>query len=236
MSQCDNYYNIYSMNKYNYLTLSKNNIQENNIQENNIQTGGRDKKIIIHISGPSGAGKTTLGNQLKSHFGKKIIVKDIDDLRQDFIKHNYKNGTIKGNFNKIKYQKYIDDFVSQQNIPLVFVGLNIMPWWHKNHYYNMHATHKYYIDIDADTLFQQKCDRFLDDVFTKHKKLVFEDLKTKEKETIKQLTLGFKIECSYKDITKTKKIWDHDYKSQEYISLPREDIFIEVCKILKRYV
>ena len=47
--------------------------------------------MIIHISGPSGAGKTTLGNKLKEKYGNKIIVKDMDDLRQDFIKTRYKN-------------------------------------------------------------------------------------------------------------------------------------------------
>jgi uridine kinase len=30
-------------------------------------------KIIIHISGASGSGKTFLGNQLKEQFGKKIL-------------------------------------------------------------------------------------------------------------------------------------------------------------------
>lgn len=224
MSQRD-YYNIYTSNKYNYLSLS-----------NNIQIGGKDKNVIIHISGPSGAGKTTLGNQLKLHYGNRIVVKDIDDLRQEFIKHNYKNAKVISKFDKNKYQKYIDNFVSKYKIPLVFVGLNTMPWWHKGHYYNMHATHKYYIDIDTDLLFQQKCDRFLHDVFTKHKKPVYDDLKTNEKETIKQLSLGLKIECSYKDISNTKKIWDRDYKSQGYISLPREDIFFEVSKIIRKYI
>ena len=46
---------------------------------------------IIHISGPSGAGKTTLGEKLTKRFGKKITVKDIDDLRRDFIRYYYDN-------------------------------------------------------------------------------------------------------------------------------------------------
>ena len=48
-------------------------------------------KIIIHISGASGSGKTFLGNHLKEQFGKKIIVKDLDDLRDEFIKIFYGN-------------------------------------------------------------------------------------------------------------------------------------------------
>ena len=47
------------------------------------------KNIIIHISGASGSGKTTLGNKLKEKYNEKIHMKDIDDLRRDFIKDFY---------------------------------------------------------------------------------------------------------------------------------------------------
>jgi len=43
-------------------------------------------KLIIHISGASGSGKTTLGNKLKQKFKNEIVVKDINDLKKDFIK------------------------------------------------------------------------------------------------------------------------------------------------------
>ena len=63
------------------------------------------KTLIIHISGASGSGKTTLGNKLKKHFKRKIIVKDLDDLRDEFIHQFYgkKNGLIlmKKNINHI---------------------------------------------------------------------------------------------------------------------------------------
>ena len=64
--------------------------------------GGRKQKLVIHISGPSGSGKTTLGNKLKEKFGSKIEVKDIDDLRQDFIKQFYGNKR----WNKIDKRAY----------------------------------------------------------------------------------------------------------------------------------
>ena len=45
--------------------------------------------LIIHISGASGSGKTTLGNKIKEQFKSKIIVKDLDILRDEFIKEFY---------------------------------------------------------------------------------------------------------------------------------------------------
>ena len=54
------------------------------------------ENLIIHISGASGFGKTTLGNKLKENFKSKIVVKDLDILRDEFIKEFYgnKNGLI----------------------------------------------------------------------------------------------------------------------------------------------
>ena len=106
----------------------------------NFKFGG-NKNTIIHVSGPSGSGKTTLGNRLEKMFGDRLVVKDIDDLRQEFIKQFYgdKKWTT---IDKEGYQKYIDDFVNRQTKPIIFVGLNNMFWWHKNHYYNMHPKRK----------------------------------------------------------------------------------------------
>jgi uridine kinase len=47
-------------------------------------------KLIIHISGASGSGKTTLGNILKQQFKNEIVVKDINDLKEDYMKQGYK--------------------------------------------------------------------------------------------------------------------------------------------------
>ena len=46
-------------------------------------------KVIIHISGASGSGKTTLGIKLIEQFKNKIVLKDIDNLKKDFIKKYY---------------------------------------------------------------------------------------------------------------------------------------------------
>jgi len=68
--------------------------------------------MIIHISGPSGSGKTTLGNKLKEKFGNKVVVKDLDDFIDEFIRDFY--GNKKWTFiDEKEYQNYIDNFINK---------------------------------------------------------------------------------------------------------------------------
>ena len=63
---------------------------------------------------------------------------------------------------KAKYQKYINNFITEYSSkPIIFVGLNNFPWFHKNHYYNMHSTYSYFIDLDDEIILKQKCKRSL---------------------------------------------------------------------------
>src|ERR1700719_378874 len=138
--------------------------------------------LIIHICGPSGSGKSTLGDKLKEYFGDSIVVKDFDNLRLEFIKKEYDTGKdlsrseIIKIFDKEKYQLYIDNFISKQQKPLILTGLNHMPWWHKNHYYNTHAQYKFYINLKSDIIFKQKCKRFINDVFCDQQERLVKDL------------------------------------------------------------
>ena len=69
--------------------------------------------LIIHISGASGSGKTTLGNKIKEQFKSKIIVKDLDILRDEFIKEFY--GNKKWTYiDENEYQLYIDSYINKQ--------------------------------------------------------------------------------------------------------------------------
>ena len=45
--------------------------------------------IIIHISDPSGSDKTFMGDKLKEQFKDKIVVKDLDKLRDEFKKKQF---------------------------------------------------------------------------------------------------------------------------------------------------
>ena len=61
-------------------------------------------KIIIHISGASGSGKTFLGNRIKEKLKNNCIIKDLDHLRDEFINKFYGN----------KKWTYIDEYEYQQ--------------------------------------------------------------------------------------------------------------------------
>ena len=200
------------------------------LKNNNIMIGNGNKNIIIHISGPSGSGKTTLGNRLKDKFGNKIVVKDIDDLRTGFIKKYYgnKKWTI---IDKEAYQKYIDAFVNKQNKSIIFVGLNHMPWWHKNHYYNMHSTYNYYIEVDDNIVLKQKCLRLFKDV--PNDKTDMNDLINNNEKFIKGMKQQIEIECDKKHTIKMNKIWNRDYKKQGYKFMTRDNIFKNVIKNIK---
>ena len=187
--------------------------------------------MIIHITGPSGSGKTTLGNQLVEKFGRKIVVKDIDDLRTEFI-HKYYGNRRWTKINKIAYQTFINKFISDHNKkPLIWVGLNIMPWWHANHYYNMHADHKFYINIDSKTIHVQKCERFLSKLGNLHQNEKYDMINNNER-FLRLLGRSLTNECNEKLTNESSKKLAHDYAKQNYTFDSREKIFAKVIKLL----
>jgi adenylate kinase family enzyme len=214
---------------------------ESVIEDNIYNLAGGNSNIIIHISGPSGSGKTTLGNKLKYKFYDRIVVMDLDDLRYDFVKKEY-GGFAKfkfnktDNFDKNKYQKWIDDYIKKQTKPLILVGLNHMPWWHKDYYYNMHSNYNFYIKLDLDIIFKQKCNRFIEQTFIKNKNQMFTDIKKNEQSTIKFVSNEFKRDCSYGLVKKMNEIWNSNYKNQKYIFMSSEKIYERVCEILEEFL
>ena len=188
-------------------------------------------KIIIHISGPSGCGKTTLGNKLIEQYKNKIVVKDIDDLRRDFIKKYY--GDKKFDIiDKVEYQKYIDNFVKTHlSKPLIFVGLNNMPWWHINHYYDMHSTHNYFIELDDETIIKQKCKRLFLDWATDDEEMNY--LVNHNKKYIKNVSNAIAEECNLKKTIKLNNKWRKDYMKHGYKFMSKENIFKKIYIIIK---
>ena len=88
--------------------------------------GGSRNNLIIHICGSSGSGKTTLGNKLKEKFGNNIIVKDLDELLDEYFVDHFGENSLHnlGDVDEKLYQKYIDDYINKQQKPIIFVGLH----------------------------------------------------------------------------------------------------------------
>jgi adenylate kinase family enzyme len=189
------------------------------------------KNLIIHISGASGSGKTTLGNKLKENFKSKIVVKDLDILRDEFIKEFYGN-KIWTYIDENEYQLYINDYVNKQKKPIIFVGLNDNTIYgkNKNLYYNVHSQHNYYIEIDDMVIVKQKCIRLLNDIQTD--KMAMEDLVKNNEKFVKKFTEAIKIECNAKQTIKQNNKWKKDYEKQGYKFMSRENIYKSVVKIL----
>ena len=187
--------------------------------------------LIIHISGASGSGKTTLGNKLKEQFKSKIVVKGLDNLRDEFIKEFY--GNKKWTYiDENEYQSYIDSYINKQKKPIIFVGLNDNTVYgkNKNLYYNVHSQHNYYIEIDDMIIVKQKCIRLLNDIQTD--KMAMDDLVKNNEKFVKKFTEEIKIECSAKQTIKQNNKWKKDYKKQGYKFMSRENIYKSVVKIL----
>jgi adenylate kinase family enzyme len=190
------------------------------------------ENLIIHISGASGSGKTTLGNKLKENFKSKIVVKDLDILRDEHIKKTY-NTSKKWSIDEVKYKKFIDDFINKQKKPIIFVGLNDNILGTKNIYYNVHSQYNFYIDIDDKIILKQKCIRFITDDLPSHlDNQVINDIMNNNEFFIKQITNLIKRECSMKEMVKLNKKWKKDYKKQGYTFMSRENIYKSVVKIL----
>ncbi len=197
--------------------------------------------MIIHVSGPSGSGKTTLGKKLKKKFGNRIRVKDIDDLRAEFVKKHYGGydkiwSKKKFTWDKKAYQKHIDAYVKKIKTPLVLVGLNHMPWWGKNHYYGVHSTHNFYIKLPIDTIFEQKCIRYLNILSVYERVEMLKALKKNEKQAVKVYQQGFASECSYELNKKQCAMWNKAYKNQKYKFMTREKILAEVSKLIRNKI
>ena len=190
------------------------------------------EKLIIHISGASGSGKTTLGNKLKEYFKSKIVVKDLDNLRDEHIKKTY--NTSKGwSIDEVKYQKFINEFIDKYKKPIIFVGLNDNILGTKNIYYNVHSQYNFYIDIDDKIILKQKCIRFITDDLPSHfDNQVINDIMHNNEFFIKQITKLIKKECSMKKMVKLNKKWKTDYTKQGYKFMSRENIYKSVVKIL----
>jgi adenylate kinase family enzyme len=211
-------------------------------------------KYIIHISGSSGSGKTTLGNKLKNFFGSKVIVKDLDDLREEHFKHYEGTDMSFDDFINTyhdSYQKWIDEFIKKnKSKTIIFVGINTYVnnemFWFKEKQgkypavtFDTHADYKYFIKISDEKLIRQLIKREMpeylewfknstvneiDDFVTR----LVEDESEAKKELCNKLvrTKLFDVNAIRSDI----KNWDRFYREEGYKFMEADNIYDDVLE------
>lgn len=94
--------------------------------------------MIIHITGPSLSGKTTIAKRLKSEYGDNII---IIDIQMTIAKRKVKN-----TYNIATFQRYLNMLVTRnKSCNIIFIGDNEDPDTHKE--ISLCVNHKLFIDI-----------------------------------------------------------------------------------------
>jgi hypothetical protein len=105
-------------------------------------------KLLCHISGPKGCGKTTVGKYLQKVFWDCIIVKDLDEFDPakdiDWNSINNINNFLRKRF-ELK-QKKVDAFLKSATKPVVFVGLHTEGC----HVLNIPTCNRFILPVTAD--------------------------------------------------------------------------------------
>jgi adenylate kinase family enzyme len=189
-------------------------------------------KIIVHISGASGSGKTFLGDKLKKVLKNKVIVKDSDELRNEFI-HTFYGDKSWLYIDEKAYQNYINAFIKNQKKSIIFVGLNDNTVFGKDKelYYNVKSKYNYYIDVDDATILKQKCKRVFKNI--QKDSVAMNHLVNDNKKFIKVFTEAIKHECDMEETTRLNQKWKADYMKKNYKLASKLDIYKEVIKLFE---
>ncbi len=134
----------------------------------------KNKGVLFWITGLSGSGKTSLGEEIKKEISKKYgttICMSGDDLREIF---NYKNYSRKSRLDlALRYSKFCE-FVTGQNINVIFSTVSM---FHKVRDRNKKYIKNYieiYIKSNIETLIRKKNKQFYKGF---HKNIVGKNLK-----------------------------------------------------------
>jgi len=178
--------------------------------------------LIIHIAGPQGSGKTTLGNKLMEEFKNKIYVEDLDDLWAEYTKQN----SIKS------YQEYIDNYINNhQDKSLIFVGLDVVfclgPTQKELDYYNFHTKHLFYIDNLIEQTLEQRFYRQIDKLYSR-KEWFFEQWQ-KNPDEVQDKLIRFINLNEWKDNTIE---CNNLYRSRNYYILNFNEIYARILELI----
>jgi adenylate kinase family enzyme len=201
--------------KTKYLELKNKNI--------NYQIGGAKNNLIIHISGPQGAGKTTLGNEIYKKYNNFIYVKDLDDLYDEFNhQQEIKN-----------YQIFINLFIKEHSDkPLIITGLSAERCKGEmddedDVFYKINTEYKYLIKIDEEDILKQRFFRQVSKL--NDRKDIFFNNWLKDNNGIQEKLFR------YINLTKWKSnniACNTIHEKHKYKLLDRNDIYNEVCNLI----
>lgn len=176
------------------------------------------KKLIIHISGFSGSGNTTLGNKLKDKYGDKIMVKDLDDLYYEFINQNI----------IFDYQKFINNFIMKYyKIPLIIIGLSAnkcLGNMNSNKFYKINTHHKYFIKNDKNNILKQRFFRQISKL-NDRKELLFDNWLKNNDEIQNKL-------FRYINLIKWKSNNILYNEKQKYKLMDKNNIYKDICDLI----
>jgi hypothetical protein len=178
-------------------------------------------KIVIHISGCQGSGKSTIGKILVQKYGDKIIVKDLDDLRDEFSKQiDIKN-----------YNEYINNYINYNKKPIILTGLTAEKCLglmndDNDTFYEIKTKYRYFIHIDNNEVLRQRFYRQIDKL-VERKEYFFNEWLINKK--IQNKLFRF-INLSQWEKNNIECIKIH--KKYEYIFLNHEEIINQISKIL----
>jgi hypothetical protein len=190
--------------------------------------------VIIHICGAHGSGQSFMAEKLKEKkFIKKyVIVKELDDLKKEFI-NSTKPNLNNPNQLEILFQNYIDDYIDKTTRPIIFIGLNNKKSssYSSKDYYNLHSKCNYFIDIDDRTLLKQKCFKMLSEV-QDDKKMV-NDLMNNNSVFIKKMNKHVEDFCRMSGTIQDNSKLKLYYKSKGYQFKERNEIVKSISAIFK---
>jgi thiol-disulfide isomerase/thioredoxin len=193
--------------------------------------------LVIHITGVSGSGKSYMGNALKAKFGDRVMVVDLDKLRDQFLLEHYgQAGFTTIDFQA--YQNYLHQFIAQVSQPLVFVGLNDNTRYGKEGethlYYDLAPTHSYMIDVDARSVVKQKCLRLMQEIVADEGAM--SDLVNRNEHFLDRFTWAVRHECSLASVQTDIVNLKRDYERLGYHVLPRDTVLSQVIGLLQAVV
>ena len=185
--------------------------------------------IIAHIAGPTGSGKTTLGNRLKEKF-PFILVKDLDEIYRDLpalFRKEYIRSKNKKDFYGQFLSKGINKYISDNSQSLIiFVGFNGFSGTGESFknikYIDVNSQNNFYIDISVEENLKRRFNRAINNLNSK-REFYFKKIKN-----VKPFSINFD--------RWTKKIKSNDisyYKKKKYKFLNNENIYQQLKKIIK---